>query len=553
MFLQEDMDSDSAYMVATSKVPMLKPGEYELWRMRIEQYIYMIDYSLWEVIENGNAPPITQVVEGVETIIAPTTAKEKAQRRNKLEIDTLILDDLYNNLKIYESEVKGTSSSNTNTQNVAFVSSNSTSNTNRAVNTAHDATTASTQATAVNLTTIDNLSDAVICAFFTIQPNNPQLNNGDLQQIHPDDLKEMDLRWQMSMLTIRARRFLKNTGMKFSMNGNETIRAPRSQDTKHKESTRSIVPVETPVSTALFVNEPIVSKPTFKKPIVETSEAKASADKPNVVRKNFGSPFIKDWISDSEDEAESKPKIEKKTGNPQINLHDKGVIDSGCSRHMIRNMSYLTDYKEIDGGYVTFGGKFNGMANKGFFGGYSLNSKAFRVFNSRTRIVKENLHIRFSENTPNIVGSGPDWLFDIDALTRIMNYEPIAAGTQSNGFAGTKSSQDDRFQPSSDSRKKVDEDPSKGSECRDQEKDDNVNSINNDNAASINRCNTISENISNDLLFDPDTLAMEDISTFNFSSDHEDDDEEADTIWIQQSKSVLFPLQEFLKIILLIK
>ncbi|GKA29447.1 putative ribonuclease H-like domain-containing protein [Tanacetum coccineum] len=85
-------------------------------------------------------------------------------------------------------------------------------------------------------------------------------------------------------------------------------------------------------------------------------------------------------------------------------------------------------------------GKFDGKADEGFFVGYSLNSKAFRVFNSRTRIVEENLHIRFSESTPNAVGSGPDWLFDIDALTRTMNYEPIVAGTQSNGFAGTKAS-----------------------------------------------------------------------------------------------------------------
>ncbi|GJT13782.1 hypothetical protein Tco_0860824 [Tanacetum coccineum] len=113
-------------------------------------------------------------------------------------------------------------------------------------------------------------------------------------------------------------------------------------------------------------------------------------------------------------------------------------------------------------------GKFDGKADKGFFVGYSLNSKAFRVFNSRTRIVEENLHIRFSESTPNAIGSGPDWLFDIDALTRIMNYEPIVAGTQSNGFADPKSSHDDVSKPSSDDGKKVDEDPRKDSECNDQ-------------------------------------------------------------------------------------
>ncbi|GKD03601.1 hypothetical protein Tco_1178575 [Tanacetum coccineum] len=109
--------------------------------------------------------------------------------RNKPDIDTLSLDDFYNNMKIYEPKVKGTSSSSTNIKNVAFVSSNSTSSTNGAVNTAHGATTARTQATVVNSTTIDNLSDVVICTFFAIQPNNPQLDNEDLQQIHPDDLE----------------------------------------------------------------------------------------------------------------------------------------------------------------------------------------------------------------------------------------------------------------------------------------------------------------------------------------------------------------------------
>nr|GEX69647.1 hypothetical protein [Tanacetum cinerariifolium] len=307
------VDQDSVHMMAASKVHMLKPGEYELWRMRMEQYIQMFDYSLWEVIENGNAPPITPVVEDAKSLLhavekrfGGNDATKKTQRnllkqqyenftasssekflrsmspklnthtivwRNKPEIDTLSLDDLYNNLKIYKPEVKGTSSSNTNTQNVAFVSSNSTNNTNGAVNTANGVTTASTQATAVNSTTIDNLSDPVIFSLFASQLNSPQLDNEDLQQIHPNDLEEMDLRWQMAMLTMRARRFLKNTGRKFSMNGNEIIgfdkskvecynchkrghfarecRAPRSQDTKHKESTRKTVPVETPASSAL--------------------------------------------------------------------------------------------------------------------------------------------------------------------------------------------------------------------------------------------------------------------------------------------------------------
>nr|GEU70368.1 ribonuclease H-like domain-containing protein [Tanacetum cinerariifolium] len=81
-------------------------------------------------------------------------------------------------------------------------------------------------------------------------------------------------------------------------------------------------------------------------------------------------------------------------------------------------------------------GKFDGKADEGFLVGYSISSKAFRVFNSRTRIVQETLHIIFMENKPNVAGSGPTWLFDIDALTKSMNYQPVTAGNQSNPSAG---------------------------------------------------------------------------------------------------------------------
>ncbi|GJV55368.1 putative ribonuclease H-like domain-containing protein [Tanacetum coccineum] len=82
-------------------------------------------------------------------------------------------------------------------------------------------------------------------------------------------------------------------------------------------------------------------------------------------------------------------------------------------------------------------GKFvmgKGKADEGFFVGYSMVSKAMRVFNKRTRIVEENLNIRFLENTPNVTGNGPDWLFDVDSLTISMNYVPVVVGNQTNGL-----------------------------------------------------------------------------------------------------------------------
>nr|GEX44063.1 ribonuclease H-like domain-containing protein [Tanacetum cinerariifolium] len=85
-------------------------------------------------------------------------------------------------------------------------------------------------------------------------------------------------------------------------------------------------------------------------------------------------------------------------------------------------------------------GEFNGKADKGYFVGYSLNSKAFKVYNIRTKRVEENLHIEFLENNLIVAGSRPKWLFDIDMLTKSMNYVPVIAGTDSNDFASTKDS-----------------------------------------------------------------------------------------------------------------
>ncbi|GKC15904.1 ribonuclease H-like domain-containing protein, partial [Tanacetum coccineum] len=178
-------------------------------------------------------------------------------------------------------------------------------------------------------------------------------------------------------------------------------------------------------------------------------------------------------------------------------------------------------------------GKFNGKADEGFFVGYSLNSKAFSVFNSRTRIVEENLHIRFSESTPNVVVSGQDWLFDINALTRTINYDPIVANPKSSHDDGSKSSSDDG--------KNVDEDPRKDSECKDQEKEDNVNSTNNVNiannvnivsstvnAAGTNEVNDVVGKTSIELPYAPNMPALEDDNIFGFSRDDEDDGAVAD-------------------------
>ncbi|GKC13503.1 ribonuclease H-like domain-containing protein [Tanacetum coccineum] len=340
-----ESQSETTQTVSALKLPVLKTGDYDLWSMRMEQYLTHTDYALWEVIVNGDAPAIASASVGTEGPIPPKTVEQKLARknelkakstlllaipdehllkfhgikdaktlweaikarfggnkeskkmqktilkqqyenfaasrsegldktydrfqklisqleihgevisqedanlkllrslpsawnnialimRNKSDLDTLSMDDLYNNLKVYESEIKGQSSSNS--QNVAFVSSENTSSTNEAVNTAHE--------------------------------------------IDTDDLEEMDLKWQVAMLTMRVKRFLKKTGRNLNFNGKETVgfdktkvecynchrrghfarecRAPRNQGNRNGDAPRRVVPVETPAN-ALVVQDGI--------------------------------------------------------------------------------------------------------------------------------------------------------------------------------------------------------------------------------------------------------------------------------------------------------
>ncbi|GJX73815.1 putative ribonuclease H-like domain-containing protein [Tanacetum coccineum] len=210
----------------------------------------------------------------------------------------------------------------------------------------------------------------------------------------------MDLRWQMAMLTMRARKFLNNTGRKLTVNGNETIgfdksvvecynchkrrhfasecRALRNQDNKNKETSRRSVPVEITTSTALVSCDGLVdytgviSRRNGRNYALMLTKLKKglSYEKYNAVPPPYTGNFMPptpDLSFTGLDEFVNKPIVDNRKSdeevpksNPQIELQDQGVIDSRCSRHMIGNMSYLTNYEEIDGGYVAFGGNPKG-------------------------------------------------------------------------------------------------------------------------------------------------------------------------------------------------
>nr|GEY50543.1 hypothetical protein [Tanacetum cinerariifolium] len=230
-----------------------------------------------EVILNGDSLVPTRVIEGVVQYVSPTTAEQRLARknnlkarekryggnketnkvqktllkqqyenftgsssesldqihdslptewrthtliwRNKTDLEKQSLDDLFNSLKIYEDEVKSSSFVSTSTQNIAFVSSSDTDNTNEPVSAAASVSAVSAKIPVFALPNMDTLSNAIIYSFFASQSTSSQLDNDDLKQIDADDLEEMDLKWKMAMLTVRARQFLQRTERNLKANG----------------------------------------------------------------------------------------------------------------------------------------------------------------------------------------------------------------------------------------------------------------------------------------------------------------------------------------------
>nr|GEX82881.1 ribonuclease H-like domain-containing protein [Tanacetum cinerariifolium] len=763
------MDSQSTPVVSAAKLPILNPNEFDLWKMRIEQYFLMTDYSPWEVIINGDSHVPTVVVEGAIQPATILTVDQKLARRNELKAREKRFGGNTETKKVQKTLLKQ--------QFENFTGS----------------------VLRIWIKYMTGYRSLLANLKFMGQYTSPQLDNEDLKQIDVDDLEEMDLRWQMAMLTMRARRSYDWSYQAEEEPANFALMAiPSSSSASYNEvkSCSKAWNFMPPKPDLVFHTALIAVETAHSAFTIQLSPAKPAQDISHANRPM--APIIEDWVSDSEDESEpsdpqnatpnpassktngsskrknrktcfvcrgmdhlikdcnfhAKPKPQSTLRNsahrgynkqyalstkkypqkhivptavltkfkpvsvtaarpvsaavPKImatkprharSLHtktnsiirrhkthskfsrtsnsspkvtaahakvvsaakgkkgkwDKGVIDSGCSRHMTGNMSYLSDFQELNGGYIAFGGnpkggkisgkgkiktdfklphesqvllrvprennmynvnlkdivpsrdltclfakatidestlwhrrlghvnfktinklvkgnlvrglptkvyenqntcvackkgkqhrdscktkpfceikgikrefsvprtpqqngiterknrtlieaartmladsllpipfwaeavntacyvqnrvlvtkpqnktpyellhgrtpsigfmrpfgcsvtilntldslgKFKGNVDEGFLVGYSVNSKAFKVFNSRTRIVQETLHVNFLENKPNVVGTGPTWLFNIDSLTRTMNYQSVTTENQSNPSAG---------------------------------------------------------------------------------------------------------------------
>nr|GEW97424.1 retrovirus-related Pol polyprotein from transposon TNT 1-94 [Tanacetum cinerariifolium] len=693
----------------TPKLPILNPGEYDLWLMRIEQYFLMTDYSLWEVIKNGNKV-LKRTVGTSEETYEPTSAEEKLVRRNEMKARGTFLMALPNkdHLKFHSyqdekllmeaiekmyggnKESKKDPHTNQNLQNMAFVSSNSPSSTNEADTTASGVSTAHTQGTTVNSTSVDNLSDAVICrnldmngrrigfdkskvecfnchknghfarecrapknqdnkgreyerktvpvetpienaliaqdriggydwsyqakeeiptnyTFMAVTSSGSSLSSesevdscskscmktyanlkeqydsltsdykksqynllsykAGLQSIEERlvyykknkvvltnkiNVLNLDVKLRDEVLADNTKNLekaekvqdelkltlekLKNSSKDLnnlldsqvndkskagigykeiytenfvnsskilekqengSDKGYHTVPPPLTGNymppkrdlrliDEHFESVSvdvisNIAPSDVKTVKTIDVNHKGVSSIDEPKPVLpdESQVLLRVPRKDNIYSVDLKSVvptggltnlFAKATLDESiygtgglgiENQLDCKVKVIRCDNGAEFKksvmnqfYEDKEVVNTACyvlNRALVTKPHNKTPYALIHGRpplidfMKPFGcpvtilnikdnlGKFEGKADEGYFVGYSVVSKAMRVFNKRTRIVEETLNIRFQENTPNVKGNGPDWLFDIDSLTISMNYVPVVAGNQTNG------------------------------------------------------------------------------------------------------------------------
>nr|GEY92069.1 retrovirus-related Pol polyprotein from transposon TNT 1-94 [Tanacetum cinerariifolium] len=539
-------------------------------------------------------------------------------RRSKPDLETLSMDDLYNNLKIYEAEVMGSSSTTQNTQNVAFVSSNNTDSTNKAVSTDHGVSAASSKTNASNLSNVDSLRDGLEVTDRNVNHESQKIplkyKKESRAPKHQDNRNREAPRRTVPFEDTTSNAFVSQCdGLGYDWNGqtedgptNFALMAYASSSLEFVKARLEVYKKNEAVFEdgiqilkidVMFRDKAITElRWKFKKAKKERDDLKLTLEKFEGSYKNLSRLLDSQQCDKSKtglgyDSKGFDGKVEFVTSLPGItNIEvktseskpktEKRVIDSGCSRHMTGNMSYLSGYEEIDGGYVAFGGdpkggkiigirrefsvartpqqngmakrknrtlieatrtmladsklpttfwaeavniacyvqnrvlvikphnktpyelflgrkpalsfmrpfgcpvtilstldhlgKFDGNADDGFFVGYSTHSKAFRVVNTRTKIIEENLHITFIENKPNTAGIRLNWMFDIDSLTLSMNYQPVFAGNQTNGpksledevanNAGKKSTEVPR-------KENEVQDPAKQGDKNDQQKD----------------------------------------------------------------------------------
>nr|GEV56107.1 ribonuclease H-like domain-containing protein [Tanacetum cinerariifolium] len=240
--------------------------------------------------------------------------------RNKSDLDTMSIDDLYNNFKIVEQEVKGITSSNSSSQNMAFVLYPSTNSTNE-VPTAYGVNTASTQSSttstqvsiASSQTSTANLSDAIVYAFFANQSNASQLVHEDLEQIYENNLKEMDLKWIVNVEQTPPKAMVAIDGVGFDGSIMANDKVPTNM------ALMAFSDSELDLSNSGLEEFKQLECQSYEPKSCEIESKNASKCIPNELKESLDASLVKDMVLKNKDcPVESPVVVEKKTDVPTI-------------------------------------------------------------------------------------------------------------------------------------------------------------------------------------------------------------------------------------------
>ncbi|GJX39694.1 retrovirus-related pol polyprotein from transposon TNT 1-94, partial [Tanacetum coccineum] len=406
-----DSQSETSQTVSALKLLVLKIGEYDLCSMRMEQYLTFTDHDLWEVIVNGDSvSPVASANDGAKGLIPPKTAEHKLARKNELKAKSTLMLAIPDEHLLKFHACKDAKSLWEAIKNRFGGNKESKKMQKTILKQNYENFVASSQEG------LDKTYDRFQNLISQLEIHG-ELDNEDLEQIDANDLEEMDLKWQVAMLTMRVRRFIKKTGRKLDLNDKETVgfdwtkiecynchgrghfarecMAPRNQGNRNRDDPRRNAPVDTSTTNALVVQDGIGSSSsdsevhTCSKNCLKSYEA---------LQKQY----------DQQCEALNKSyleiigyQMELESLEARIVIHEKNEVVYEENIEILK---------------------------------YDVQSEVVHsVFNSRESDVDDNpVNDRFK------IGNGPDWLFDVDSLIKTMNYVPIVAGNQTNGIPGTR-------------------------------------------------------------------------------------------------------------------
>ncbi|GKD29496.1 hypothetical protein Tco_1240274, partial [Tanacetum coccineum] len=287
--------------------------------------------------------------------------------RTKPDVDTLSIDDLYNNLRVFEQEIQGASKTSSSAQNVTFVSQSksSTNKVKSGFTGAYNTCTPSTSSTNIpEKEVLVGFADEVIYSLFAKQSEDWDLLHEDLEQIDDVDIEEMDINWHIAMIAIRMKKFYDKKCFKCHNTSNF---AWNVQQRGHR-------------SVQINAGRPNIST---VRPNINTSRTNINFVRPNINTGRTNINHVRPRVntgSSNVNTVRTRQSVPTKISNsfspkrpqehPLKNMVDRGIFDSGCSGHMTGNKDQLEDFEEFNGGSVTFGG------SKGYISSTSQTTKS---------------------------------------------------------------------------------------------------------------------------------------------------------------------------------